>query len=375
MKHEPAGMEWLDDVPPYSDADIPGSSVKPQAPKTNGHDQAAKPTYPLVWYGDITEPAHYKQVVDDLLTEGSFFVIYGESNSGKTFFIMDLALSVAQGIAWRGKGTRKGLVLYVAGEGAASVQNRVLAYRKTRPYVSDASPFAILPTAVDFMDPGCVHKLLATVKAAIDECGEKPALVIVDTLARAMSGEENSTQDMGLVVTAADLLRAETGACVGFVHHSGKDATRGARGSSALRAATDTEILVEGTQGPRTVTVMKQRDLPTGDKMVFELAVVEIGNQESGRAITSCTVNHLDESALPVFKPEAKGKNQRILVAALRARTESNGQRPITLTELRQMAKELGIPKSGAHLAVDALANSPFMTPFGGGFVFTDGDS
>jgi AAA domain len=342
-------------------------------------DEAKPPapvTYPLIWFGDMTEPTHYEQVVDDLLVENSFFVIYGESNSGKTFFIMDLALSVCQGIPWRGRGTRKGLVIYVAGEGASSVQNRVVAYRKARPFVSGSSPFAILPTSVDFLSIESIAKLTATIQQAKEEAGEQPALVIIDTLARAMAGgEENSTQDMGVVVASADAIRAATGACVGFVHHSGKDASKGARGSSALRAATDTEILVEGVEGPRTVSIMKQRDLDLGEKMAFGLEVVEIGmNPKNGKSITSCIVNHMDQTAAPVFKPELRGKNQKMLIAALRARVASLGKKPWTLHEMRGAARELGMSKSTAQSTVDAVANSPFMTPSVGGYLFTDGD-
>jgi RecA-family ATPase len=90
-------------------------------------------------------------------------------------------------------------------------------------------------------------------------------LVIIDTFARAIpGGNENDALDVGIAVAGADRIRAETGAAVGFVHHAGKDPTKGARSSSALRAATDTEIKIEGITGTRTATVTKQRDLESG---------------------------------------------------------------------------------------------------------------
>ena len=90
-----------------------------------------------------------------------------------------------------------------------------------------------------------LKELLALVREAETETGEKCVWIVVDTLSRALAGgDENSPVDMGRIVVAADRIRAETGAHFTYVHHTGKDAARGARGHSLLRAATDTEIEV-----------------------------------------------------------------------------------------------------------------------------------
>jgi hypothetical protein len=68
-------------------------------------------------------------------------------------------------------------------------------------------------------------------------------LVVVDTLSRAMAGgNENAPDDMSAFIRNIDRIRQETGAHVLIVHHCGKDAAKGARGHSCLRAATDTKI-------------------------------------------------------------------------------------------------------------------------------------
>ncbi|MEI2422068.1 AAA family ATPase, partial [Arthrospira platensis SPKY2] len=100
---------------------------------------------------------------------------------------------------------------------------------------------------------------------------------MIDTLARSMAGgSENDSEDMGNLVRAADRLREEFGATVLFIHHSGKDATRGARGHSSLRAAVDTEIEVAGLEGTRTARVTKQRDFGTGEAFSFDLEAVTL---------------------------------------------------------------------------------------------------
>ncbi|HLN50186.1 MAG TPA: helicase RepA family protein [Steroidobacteraceae bacterium] len=337
---------------------------------------APLPVLALLWFATLREVSRQDHIVKDLLLAGTLFVIYGESNSGKTFFLLDLALTAARGASWRGRRTRRGLVLYIAGEGATSVRNRVAAYRVANPEVHGGLPFAIVPFAVDFLDPEAVTVLIETIRAAESECGEKVVLVCIDTFARAVAGgDENSAQDVGLAVAGADRIRNETGACVGFVHHAGKDATKGARGSSALRAAVDTEIMVEGQSGQRTAVVCKQRDLESGQRMPFELVPVEIDfDPEDNTLITSCVVRHLDDEAAPApAMVQLRGKAQRQLLSALRARTETTPDHIYTLPDLRQIGKELGLSKSTARYAVDAIVASPYMQPTIGGYRFTDG--
>lgn len=330
----------------------------------------------LQWFAGLNDYVPPEQVVKGLLLAGSLFVVYGESNSGKTFFVLDLGLAIAAGTRWRGRNTKRGLVIYVAGEGAASVRARVAAYRIAHPEVPAGLPFAIVPQAVDFLDAQSVGALLSTIAAAQSECGEQAALIIVDTFARALPGaDENSAQDVGQAVAWADVIRTETGAAVGFVHHSGKDPAKGARGSSALRAATDTEILIEGLAGQRTATVSKQRDLEAGDPMPFELVPVEIGaDPEDGQPVTSCTVRHLDASAAaPAPVVALRGKAQRQLLLILRNKEREKPGRIWTLTELRSLAREAGMVKQTAWSAVDGLAASPYLRSIGSGYLFTDG--
>jgi hypothetical protein len=208
------------------------------------------------------------------------------------------------------------------------------------------------------------------------ESGEKVALIVIDTFARALTGgDENSTMDTGQAVAGADLIRAETGACVAFIHHSGKDPSKGARGSSALRAATDTEIRIEGQTGQRTATVTKQRDLESGEIMPFELTRVQIGiDPDDKTAITSCVVKHLEAGthANPTVR-EFRGKAQRGFLQAMRARTQSSPDQVWALADLRQVARETGMSKSTARSVVDALTTSPYMVATLGGYRFTDG--
>lgn len=86
------------------------------------------------------------------------------------------------------------------------------------------------------------------------------------------------------------------------VHHSGKDAAKGARGHSLLRAAVDTELELTATEdGTRTLRATKQRDMEGGATFGFRLNVVEVGfDPETAEPVTSCIPIPTD--------PKAKGK-------------------------------------------------------------------
>ena len=240
------------------------------------------------------EPADF---VEGLLTEGGASIIYGPSNCGKSFWILDLAACVATGRDFRGElEVDRGAVVYVALEGAYGVRNRVEALKRCG-LLPDGTPLYLCFAPVSLLTPGHAERLAETVKAVAAQSSLPCRLVVLDTLARAMpGGDENKGADMGTAVAAIDAVRLATRAHVATVHHCGKDEARGARGHSSLRAAVDTEIEISRGEGETvsTVRITKQRDLPTGEPMPFTLESVTLGLDRRGKPITSCTVKHED---------------------------------------------------------------------------------
>jgi AAA domain/Primase C terminal 2 (PriCT-2) len=248
------------------------------------------------------------QLVEDVLTQGGLSVIYGESNSGKSFLACDMACSVASGIPWLGKRTVQGAVLYVAGEGSESIKLRVLAWRQKHKL---APKLAVVPVAVNLLKPNAdAKRVVVACQAVSAHYGLKVSLIVIDTLARAFAGgNENASEDMSAVIAHADSIRAETAAHVLFIHHSGKDSAKGSRGHSSLKAATDTEIevMAEDSTKLHTADIKKQRDLGSrGEKIVAKFSVVQMGMVDQwGKPVTTCVVDPTDE------KPSSKSKRVR----------------------------------------------------------------
>ncbi len=238
---------------------------------------------------DIFSPPD--ELVQGVLTAGDGSVLYGDSNSGKTFFVIDLACAVARGVEWMGRKTEPGLVVYLAAESPQSVRSRLQAYQ--RHHGVKVPDFAIVQSPIDLFDGEAdTNKVIQTVHQIEQQRGMKARLIVGDTLARLSAGaNENAGQDMGLVVRRFDRIRTASKAHFLLIHHSGKAAAAGARGWSGIRAAVDTEIEVTDSPAGRCCEITKQRDLSTkGERIGFKLEVVTLGYTKWGAAATSCVV-------------------------------------------------------------------------------------
>lgn len=262
-------------------------------------DEQPKPILPFFWFSDAAPALDANDFVEGLLTSGTMSVVYGPSNCGKTFFVLDLALHVAQGEPWRGREVDKGAILYLSLEGAQGVRNRISAFRKHHGLEDDQLPFVVMPKPVNLLDSdadvAAVIQLSEYVAAAT---GLPVRMIIIDTLSRAMAGgNENSSEDMTALINNCDRIRSATAAHVSIVHHSGKDEARGARGHSSLRAATDTEIEIKREAGApySSVRIAKQRDLEAGEPFAFTLTCVELGRNTRGKSVVSCVVSEVGE--------------------------------------------------------------------------------
>lgn len=274
--------------------------------------RAEAPAAEFELWDDIVPAPAGRYLIKGVLEREALSVVYGGSNSGKTFFALDLAYHVAAGIPWRGQRVKQGGVLYLAAEGGRSVVNRIVALKNEHGLCD--LPFAIRRAGLDLFDAKADVNRIIRLAFEVNEITQSLApdsaglsMIVVDTLSRAIAGgDENSAKDMPAFVRNVDAIRESTGAHVMLIHHMGKDAARGARGHSSLRAAVDTEISisVETSEGDgldfnaadrRVVKVTKQRDLCGGEEWKFDLKTVPIAVDEDGDPVTSAVVEPVEE--------------------------------------------------------------------------------
>lgn len=237
--------------------------------------------------------------------------VWGASTTGKSFLAIHQACHIADGADWFGYRTTQAPVVYCVLEGEHGVPKRVLAHAKQ---YGEPRNLMFLFEPLNLLNPSDVDQLAATALGA----GAKGGVIYIDTLNRAAVGEENSSEYGAGVLAACKRLATAIDGLVTFVHHSGKDASRGLRGHSSIFAGLDAGIEVIREHSHRSWRIAKSKDDADEGSHSFRLDVVELGHDEEGDPITSCVVVPTDEPAAITARAKAPtGGNQKIIWDAL----------------------------------------------------------
>lgn len=234
-------------------------------------------------------------LVEDMLFCGDFALSYGAASSGKSFLALDMALSIARGVPFLGKATRRGAAIYQAGEGGKGLVKRQKAYRLNR-CVSGDVPFVLLPNRLDLFAPDAengIEPFLEEVLAFKAWLAEPLALVVIDTFSTATPGaNENASEDVSRALKNIQRIQETAKCAVLVVHHKNAGGEK-PRGHTSLYANADTALEVSRSdENPdeRTLRVAKVKDGEDGEELGFQLQSVTIGAYDDGKPITSCVV-------------------------------------------------------------------------------------
>ena len=243
-------------------------------------------------------------LVQRYIEANSMTVMFGEPGAGKSFIALDMACCICTGEAWQGFPVKEGAVFYIAGEGHAGIGRRLKAWSLHRGLVPEN--VMVSNTAVPLTDAESVKALVRTIRAMVDKYGV-PALIVVDTLARNFGGlDENSTKDMGVFVQHMDMLKHELQTTILVVHHTGQGDKSRARGSIALKGATDIELRVEARAGGTiALQTTKMKDSELAEPVLLRLHGVDLGEIGNSAVVVQAD-KFADDSLLQLAPQEMK---------------------------------------------------------------------
>jgi KaiC/GvpD/RAD55 family RecA-like ATPase len=306
----------------YRDTGIDISALRQQAQEVTSNlpqvDGVRTPDgysgkFPVHGAGD---PALHKSTewhIKGVLPKADLIVLYGASGSGKSFVALDMIGAVARGTQWQGCRVKKAKVVMIAAEGSGGVGKRIRAYCKhygLNEADLDIGIIRVPPNVIEDVD---VQELVNALTAV------GPDVFVIDTLAQVTPGaNENSSDDMGKAIRNIRLITEATGATALVVHHAGKDATRGARGWSGIRAAADAEIEISRNDTGRLISITKMKDGDDSQQWGFRLNQVEVGIEDDGDIETSCVVEYVEAPPKRVKSNEPKGKVQNTIMERAR---------------------------------------------------------
>jgi putative DNA primase/helicase len=234
-------------------------------------------------------------MIDGWLPPRGLVMLYGASGSGKTFVVLDMCMHIATSQKlWAGQEMTGGEVIYLAGEGHAGLKRRMGAWLYK--YNQDLSSFKkrlwVSRSGCDLDKPEGLYRVVQEIRVS----QAKPSVIVIDTLHRFLTGDENSAKDAGVMLKSCDALIREFDCCVILVHHTGvgESAQGRLRGSSSWRAAVDIEIMITKQDKQITISQKKSKDADLIADKIVTLSSAKYFDRKNkkGEQIYSAVIDH-----------------------------------------------------------------------------------
>lgn len=193
-------------------------------------------------------------IIEGLVNFKSTWYLAGESNIGKSFYVLGQMASVSAGIPFGGAKVVQCHNFYFDAEGGEASNQRKEALQIKYEHDLDKLHIVDLQSrGWDITSKSGLREVISFINRTAN--GEPVGLVAFDSLnqtvalrsADAKPFDENNASDMGEVVKALKAIAENTGGSAGVIHHPAKGAngSRSPRGSGALHGAVDSAFFLE----------------------------------------------------------------------------------------------------------------------------------
>ena len=308
----------------------------------------------LIYFNDCGTFVQKRWIMKGLIARGETSGWIAPPGAGKSALLAEIAVHCAACINWRGHKAKQACgVLVLALERADLWKRRMRSYAM-RDEVTDL-PIAIWGGTIDLMNPACVDAIVAIVREAEAHFGCSVGLIIIDTYNKGVAaggGDEDKARDQNRV--AANLRQVEE-ICdvhIALVGHTGKDESRGARGSNAHLGDVDVEVLISGDT-IKEAKIVKANDCALGTLAVFRLEPFDLGHDEDDEKIQTWIVSRdlLEASAKVETEPRLTADQKTMLRILHEAEP-----RGLTTSEWNEKARVTGIGKKRKATLYDIQA-------------------
>jgi AAA domain-containing protein/DnaB helicase-like protein len=257
-----------------------------------GDEGKRKPAITLTYFEGCSEPAPKLWLIKNVVARGEISSWIAPPGMGKSALLGDIGVHVATGSDWRGYRSKgAGGVVYLALERGDLVKRRLVAHARHAGLSS--LPVAVSSQVIDLLNPACVADIVGAVREAEIHFGLPVGLVVIDTYPKGIAaggGDEDKAKDQGKVLANLRRVLELVPVHVAMVGHTGKDESRGARGSNAHLA--DADVMVQISGGAiKTANVIKANDQPEGHLTTFRLEAVALGIDDDGDEFSTSIVS------------------------------------------------------------------------------------
>ena len=165
---------------------------------------------------------------------------FGKPDSFKGVCAAQLCVHIAGGVPFLGMAVKQMPTAYFAAERGEQAKRRIKGHIQRLGLPEDL-PCYFGDRPINLLDADDVKTLLEEIKAIERDAGCPLGLLVIDTQARTLGGDENSTKDGSKYAEAIELIRRHTSATLWIIAHIGhaETAQDRPRGNSSLLGAYD----------------------------------------------------------------------------------------------------------------------------------------
>jgi hypothetical protein len=266
------------------------------------------------------DPGPTPFLVDGLLVDGAIAAIQGPPKAGKTWLILELAISTVTGEPAFGRyeiPSAGPVMLILEESGREALYRRLDALSRGRNIKPESlGEFYFAANArVRLNDPGWQKRLVDGAKQV------KPRGIFLDPLVRLKGSgvDENSQREMAPVLDFMRDLRDATSAAVAFVHHTGYSGTH-MRGSSDLEGYWESKVTLTRNQDGTCELTAEHREAEASEGIRYRrswdehsrsmrlVAIEDPGREQLRQRLLDHLQKHAGESTDDIAKAIRKRK-------------------------------------------------------------------
>lgn len=233
------------------------------------NDDLPNPETLAATWDDMPELA--PPLIEGVLRQGHKMLLAGPSKAGKSFALIGLTVSLAEGLPWFGWRCAQGRVMYVNLE-----LDRASCLHRFR------DVYAAMGAEPRNLDNVCIWNLRGKSKpmdqlapALIRRAAkERPIAVIIDPIYKVITGDENSADQMAAFCNQFDKVADGLGCAVIYCHHHSKGAQGGKR---SMDRASGSGVFARDPDA-----LLDMLELHVSDELRAQLEARAVGQQAAG---------------------------------------------------------------------------------------------